>query len=122
MNDCDDLHVEGSPPERRQESSPERERLGKGTVMTSTPADAPRRTSENSGRSSTSECEVHRGSLWDSDDEDLPPLSGQATAASGAATSQQQPAEGESEPTTYEDNLAAYENRLAYWGRQTNRI
>ncbi|KAH7949812.1 hypothetical protein HPB49_015593 [Dermacentor silvarum] len=30
---------------------------------------------ENSGRNSTSECEVHRGSLWDSDDEELAPLS-----------------------------------------------
>ncbi|KAH7943078.1 hypothetical protein HPB52_004895 [Rhipicephalus sanguineus] len=75
MNDCDDLHTKGSPSKRQRESSPVRERLGSGTVMTSTPVEAPRRTSENSGRSSTSECEVRRGSLWDSDDEDLPPLS-----------------------------------------------
>ncbi|KAH8036642.1 hypothetical protein HPB51_002696 [Rhipicephalus microplus] len=74
INDCEDLHVEGPPSKRRQESSLESERLAKETVMSSTPADAPRRTSEYSARSSTPECEVRRGSLWDSDDEDLPPL------------------------------------------------
>ncbi|KAL3242971.1 hypothetical protein MRX96_047644 [Rhipicephalus microplus] len=79
-NDCEDLHVEGPPSKRRQESSLESERLGKETVMSSTPADAPRRTSEFSARSSTSECEVRRNNLWDSDDEDLPPLSARLQA------------------------------------------
>lgn len=74
-NDCDSPVAQSSSSKVMQQSSPERERPDKVTVTTSTPADALRQTSENSGRSSTSECEVHRGSLWDSDDEDLPPLS-----------------------------------------------
>ncbi|XP_037572076.2 uncharacterized protein LOC119454151 [Dermacentor silvarum] len=73
-NDCDDLLVDAAPSKTQEKSSPE-ERRSKGVVMTSTPAEAPPQTSENSGRNSTSECEVHRGSLWDSDDEELAPLS-----------------------------------------------
>ncbi|XP_065283824.1 crossover junction endonuclease EME1 isoform X1 [Dermacentor albipictus] len=74
-NDCGD-HLADAAPSKAQQKSASEERGSKGTVtMTSTPAEAVPQTSVNSGRSSTSECEVHRGSLWDSDDEELAPLS-----------------------------------------------
>ncbi|XP_075558291.1 methyl methanesulfonate sensitivity 4 isoform X2 [Dermacentor variabilis] len=73
--DCGDQLIDAAPSKAQQRSASE-ERSSKGTVtMTSTPAEAVPQTSVNSGRSSTSECEAHRGSLWDSDDEELAPLS-----------------------------------------------
>lgn len=77
-NDGDDQLVEVTQSKVGQKlCSPSEEHVGKRQVMTtSTPAEAlPRTSCEHSGSSSMSGSELRRGSVWDSDEEELPPLS-----------------------------------------------